>query len=123
MTKQTTHRLRKKTDVPALFRLWNTELSKIEIAKQLGISPGALSRLAAKHKLPEKENGNVGRTRDVDPTPEELEARMAEIKAGWTDKDHEDRFCGPRKKTWQPPVVAYDATVGGFVERRMEQIL
>jgi hypothetical protein len=38
-----------------------------------------------------------------DPTPEELQERIAEIQAEWTPEMRMQRSAGPRAEAWHPP--------------------
>ena len=72
-------------DVPELFRLWQTDLTRREIAVKLGVREGNLSRIAMRHKLPprgqrEQKTGIA----KVDPfimPADEYERRKAEVRA------------------------------------------
>lgn len=37
------------------------------------------------------------------PTPAEIAAAIAEIRAGWSDEERAARFVGPGRTTWRPP--------------------
>ena len=101
-------------DVPTLFRLWTSALTQETIAKKLNISRGTLCALAARHKLPKKENGNLGRAREKNPTPEELAAWMEETRNKWSDQEREERFCGPKRQAWNVPGYEYSGVGSSF---------
>lgn len=75
-------------DVGQLISLWHDKTVRTEeVAKRLGISVQALYRIAFRNGLPRR---NAARKRirsvddttemtSVDPTPEEIEARKAEV--------------------------------------------
>jgi hypothetical protein len=72
-------------DVPKLFRLWQTNLTRREIAVQLGVREGNLSRIAVRYKLPPRgqREQKTGLTK-VDPflmPADEYERRKAEVRA------------------------------------------
>ena len=73
--------MRGKIDVARLFSLWNDEsLTRAEVARELGVTAGQLTRLASRHGL-----GARGRTHRAfsmaDPTPDEIARRAAAIRA------------------------------------------
>jgi hypothetical protein len=106
---------RKKVPIPTLFKLWRSEINTKDICIQLGVSDSYLRRLVKQHKLPPRENGNNGKTRIIDPTPEELEQLMAETRAGWSAKEADQRYCGQKRESWQIPSYTYDARTGGYL--------
>jgi hypothetical protein len=72
-------------DVPELFRLWQTDLTRREIAVKLGVREGNLSRIAMRHKLPPRgqREQKTGMAK-VDPfimPADEYERRKAEVRA------------------------------------------
>jgi transposase-like protein len=73
--------MRQNVDVASLFRLWNDEsMTRAEIARELGVTAGQLTRLASRHGL-----GVRGRKHRAfsmtDPSPDEIERLKAELKA------------------------------------------
>lgn len=72
-------------DVPELFRLWQTDLTRREIAVKLGVREGNLSRIAVRYKLPPRgqREPKTGIAK-VDPfimPADEYERRKAEVRA------------------------------------------
>lgn len=72
-------------DVPELFRLWQTDLTRREIAVKLGVREGNLSRIAMRHELPPRgqREQKTGMAK-VDPfimPADEYERRKAEVRA------------------------------------------
>lgn len=72
-------------DVPKLFRLWQSDLTRREIAVQLGVREGNLNRIALRHKLPPRgqREQSTGMPK-FDPflmPADEYERRKAEVKA------------------------------------------
>lgn len=72
-------------DVPELFRLWQTNMTRREIAVKLGVREGSLSRIAVRYKLPPRgqREQQTGLPK-VDPfimPADEYERRKAEVKA------------------------------------------
>jgi len=68
-------------DYEKLRRLWADGESIKDIARQLGITPTTLGRLRTVLRLPRKQparNDGV-----IDPTPDEIAQRSAEVRAGW----------------------------------------
>lgn len=77
--------MKTQVDVPKLFRLWQTDLTRREIALELGIREGHLNKLADKYGLPcrGQRQHQSGKTK-VDPflmPADEYERRKAEVKA------------------------------------------
>jgi len=73
--------MRVKIDVARLFSLWNDEsVTRAEVARELGVTAGQLTRLASRHGL-----GARGRTHRAfsmaDPTPDEIVRMAAAIRA------------------------------------------
>ena len=72
-------------DVPELFRLWQTDLTRREIAVKLGVREGNLSRIAMRHKLPPRgQREQKTGVAKVDPflmPADEYERRKAEVRA------------------------------------------
>lgn len=104
----------KRVSIPTLFKLWHGGTNNKEICSKLSISPAYLRKLVKQYKLPRRERGDYGKSRIIDPTPEELEQRMAETRAGWTEREADSRYCGPRREAWQPPAYTYNAGTGNF---------
>lgn len=82
-----------------LKQLWKTQRKTEEIAILLNVSLPYLQALARRYKLPKrlhiehrrgrKPNG----TPEIDPTPEEIMTRAAEMRARWTERDYERNNC------------------------------
>lgn len=72
-------------DVPELFRLWQTDLTRREIAVKLGIREGNLSRIAVRYGLkPRGQREQKTGVPKVDPflmPADEYERRKAEVRA------------------------------------------
>jgi hypothetical protein len=103
-----------RVSVPELFRLWHKEINTKDICAQLGISESAIGRLAKKYGLPRRKNGNNGKTKNVDPSPEEISQLALETRAKWSAKELEDRYQGPRRQAWCAPAYTYNAGSGSF---------
>jgi transposase-like protein len=73
-------RLRVQIDVARLFALWNDEqMTRAEVARELGVTAGQLARLAGRHGLAAR--GRKHRAFSMaDPTPDEIERRAAECR-------------------------------------------
>jgi hypothetical protein len=67
--------------------------------------------------LPKRKNGNNGKTKNVDPSPEEIARLALETRAKWSDKELEDRYQGPRRREWRAPAYTYDAGSGSFLPK------
>jgi hypothetical protein len=106
-----------RVSVPELFRLWHEEINTTDICTQLGISKSAISRLAKKYGLPRRKNGNNGKTKNVDPSPEEIAQLALETRAKWSDKELDDRYQGPSRRNWCAPAYTYNASSGSFLPK------
>jgi len=71
----------RQVDVPMLFRLWgDMTLTRVEVARQLGLTEGNLTRLAARYGLGPRGRQHRAFSMD-DPTPDEIAHRAAECRA------------------------------------------
>lgn len=72
-------------DVPRLFLLWNTpSLSINDVAAAMGLTLNQLRSARERYGLLEKPRADESLERaDCDPTPEEIAARAAEVRADW----------------------------------------
>lgn len=106
---------RQKADIPKLFELWHNEVPIAEICVQLGIGDSQLRRLIKAHKLPRRQRGGGGKTRGVDPTPEEMEQLLLETRSRWTEKEAEARYVADRgRQEWTVPTYHYDVRNNSF---------
>ena len=97
-------------DEQKLRELWaDNSLRTREVAVLLGTTLTPLYREAKRLKLPKREGGKR-MAGELDPTPEEIEARSAEIRASWTRSQVRNRTPAHR---WRPPV--YHTDTGGLV--------
>lgn len=103
------------TDLPKLFELWASPMTFDEVQKALGVSHSKLYRLAKRHKLPLRARMAQDRknAREPDPTAEEIAQRAAEIRAGWSEQEHERR-AGKRTAMWEAPEYVYEANTSTF---------
>ena len=94
------HSRRPKTDedfeqlYPQARALWYTALTTEELAAELNTSVRGVYDIGKRYNLPKRAHvkKKKNRRKDIpDPTPEELEARVKEIQAGWTDEEREAR--------------------------------
>jgi hypothetical protein len=109
-------RIKVKVDVPLLFKLWAMPVDKMPPAKicsELGVSQASLYTLRQRYKLPARQK-SLDRAPD-DPTPEEIEARAAEVRASWPDGEHERRSCGKSgRRHWVPPAFSFNGRDAKF---------
>lgn len=103
-------------DILELFRLWRTPMTADEIQHQLGISHNRLYGLVRKHKLPPRPliKGEPTTRQANDPTEEEILERAAEVRRGWSEKEHEKRRVGKRKTDWNIPTYVYEPGADRF---------
>jgi hypothetical protein len=91
---------------PELFRLWNSDLTRLEVCEKLGISIKQLYTLARKYSLPKKSNVYVCDDGPESPTAEEIKMRAAEIRKKWTPEEKKIRASCRIKgkaKPWRVP--------------------
>jgi hypothetical protein len=70
--------------------LWYTSITTDELAKELNVSVREIYRLTARYNLKPRlhvKKKKVWRKGVPDPTPEEIQQRVKEIQAGWSDED------------------------------------
>lgn len=84
ITRNTTSNL----DVAVVKELWLSELQTHEIAAQLNITAAALQYFARKHRFFKRpEEARKTNASAADPTPEEISALAAEVRARRTEKE------------------------------------
>ena len=88
-------------DVPLLFQLWHTDLKNDELAARIGVARGNLWHLRQKYGLPERKQQRT-RPPAVDPTPEEIIERCAEVRRSWSPEEEARRLCC-KSARWRPP--------------------
>jgi hypothetical protein len=85
-------------DVKELRRLWDDGLPVREIAAALDVNIETLYRLRVLHNLPRR--ARTGKAAP-DPTVEEIYARAAKLRKGWTP----ERLAASRSYGWEPPTT------------------
>jgi hypothetical protein len=81
-------------DIPELLELWAGELPTKQIALKINVTVAALQEFARRKKFPKR--AHIKRqqaTEFVDPTPEEIAERAAEIRARRTAIENERSCC------------------------------
>ena len=89
--------------------LWTTSLTNEELARELGITPVQLYVAGQKLGLGQRW-GYISRKYQPrqDPTEDEIRARAAEIRAGWSEEERERRLVGNCvDRTWRPPAFEF----------------
>lgn len=104
-------------DVPRLFELWNTQISNTDICVAIGVSRSTLDVLRMRYKLPRRLHLKKQPTEacESDPTPEEIESRAAQVRAGWSEEEEQRRIVGRRRSRWSPPRYCFDGRDTAFV--------
>lgn len=80
-----------------LRQLWLTQRKTEDIAVELQVSLPYLYTLAKRYNLPKRTH--VKKTlrprgkKEIDPTPEEIIARAAEVRARWTEQEYARNSC------------------------------
>lgn len=97
-------------DKEKLRALWRTERTNADIAAELGITTVQLYVAGRALKL-EQRWGHVRRVYkdSVDPTPEEIAERCAEIRAEWPAGEADRRLVGNvADPSWMIPEFSFD---------------
>ena len=109
--------------VKKLKQLWETQRTTEEIAIQLRVSLTYLHTLARRHNLPKRTHVQKVRRKngekEIDPTPEEIIARAAEVRARWTSDEHR-RNCCYKSPPVEMPSYSFDGRFVVFNEIRRE---
>lgn len=82
------------------------EVTLTDIANRFGMAADTVSRRASMMGLPLR--GPIWRPAAVDPTPEEIAERAAEIRSRWSESERRKRIVGPKEARWTPPSFCYD---------------
>jgi len=101
--------------ITQLKKLWLTNKTTEEIAVSLRISLSYLQSFARQHGLPKRTHVPRKRIRpagEIDPTPEEIIARCAEVRARWTEREWNRNLFRPKPVEIQQ--YSYDSRTGIF---------
>lgn len=99
-----------------VLALWHTSLHTDEIAKKLNISVNALQDFARRNKLPARSHvPRRAKSKIVDPTPEEIAERAAEVRAMRTTTEH-NRLTQYKHEPVEVKQYAYSSRTGIFTE-------
>lgn len=106
-----------KIDVPRLFQLWHTTMSNTELCLALGVSRSRLDVLRIRYKLPRRPRVRKERVdaSESDPSAEEIAARAAEIRAGWSEVEEQRRIVGRQQARWAAPRYCFDGRDTAFM--------
>jgi transposase-like protein len=100
--------MRVQIDAARLFALWaDQSLTRAEVARELGVTAGQLTRLAGRHGLPARARKRRAFSM-ADPTPDEIAKRAAECRA----RHMEQRRNETEDRTYTRTVSRWSA-VGG----------
>ena len=94
--------MRVKVDAARLFAVWNDEsLTRAEVARELGVTAGQLTRLAGRHGLAPR--GRKHRAFSMaDPTPDEILSRAAECRERhYAQRRAETDEASTKRAWWQ----------------------
>jgi uncharacterized protein YjcR len=86
---------RRDVDVPALHRMWHSDMDTPNIALTLGVSLSTLNNLRQRHGLPKRPRHAAQRV--VDPTPDEIARRAKECR----ERHFAELRAGVIQSTWQ----------------------
>lgn len=109
---------RLKFTTPELFRLWHSELTNEELCRKLQVARSTLDSLRMRYGLPRRrwERKSPQDYIENNPTPDEIAARAAEIRAGWPEGEEERRMVGDRSMQWRMPSYAFNRREHSFSE-------
>lgn len=104
----------KSLNVPLLFELWPTDMTRREIADRLGLSLGQLASASRKYALGRRHRrSHDSKASAPDPTPEEIAERSAWVRARWTPEE-EARRRGASPDRWRPPGFVFSPKTTSF---------
>lgn len=104
----------KHLNVPLLFELWPTDMTRREIADRLGISMGQLASASRKYALGRRRRtSHDSRAPVADPTPEEIAERSALVRAKWTPEEEARRRGAPPER-WRTPGFVFSPRTTSF---------
>jgi hypothetical protein len=108
-------------DIALLFRIWHSPMGHMEAAAALGVSRAGLYALGRRHGLGRRTPATA-RDKKPEPeiTPEEFEARKAEVQSKWSDDERERRRVGPTARPWRLPSYAYNGRVCAFAQTALD---
>jgi len=99
-----------------VLTLWHSNLSISRIAKKLHITRERLREYAALNKFPPRpDTAKKAPQKEVDPTPEEIQIRAAEIRARRTPEENR-RLSGGRYRRVEIRQYAFDGRNNSFME-------
>jgi electron transfer flavoprotein alpha/beta subunit len=102
-----------------LRQLWLTQRKTEEIATELQVSLPYLYTLAKRYNLPKrthvKKTMRPRGSKEVDPTPEEIVARAAEVRARWTEQEYARNSCYKPQRAELKTFMFHNATTS-FLE-------
>jgi hypothetical protein len=94
--------------------LWQDGRPMGEILIYSGLTQRQLERLAMQNKW-YRTRANPGGRLANDPSPEDILARAAEVRATWSEQETERRFCGKKRQSAQIPGLTYNSRTGIFL--------
>lgn len=99
-----------------VLALWHTSLHTDEIAKKLRVSVNVLTDFSRRNKLPKRTHvPRRSKSKIVDPTPEEIAERAAEVRAMRTASEHA-RLTDYKQRPVEVRQYAYSSRTGIFTE-------
>lgn len=102
--------------VAVVLPLWNGNLPTSKIAKKLDVTTSAVQDFARRHHFPKRSHIERRRpSKIVDPTPEEIAERAAEVRARRTERENA-RLNNDKPMRVEIRQYAYDSRRGLFTE-------
>lgn len=99
-----------------VLTLWHTSLPTSEIAKKLHVTQAALQDFGRRNKLPKRAHvPRRAQSKIIDPTPEEIAERAAEVRAWRTDSENA-RLTHYKQRPVEIRQYAYSSRTGMFTE-------
>jgi len=99
-----------------VLTMWRSDLSISRIAKKLHITTGRLREYAALNNFPPRpDTAKKAKKKEVDPTPEEIQIRAAEVRARRTPEE-DRRLSGNRYRRVEIRQYDFDGRNNTFSE-------
>lgn len=101
-----------------LYRLWYSPITNAELCRALNVGRSSLDVLRVRYKLARRpfERNNPKFKNDNVPTAEEIAARAAEVRAGWSEEERERRLAATGRRPWSMPAYSFHPREHAFLE-------
>jgi hypothetical protein len=106
--------LNAKLTLEQVKELWQVGRPMGEIIIYSGLTQRQIERLAKEYRWHRARSNPSGQLAD-DPSPEDIAARAAEVRATWSEQETERRYCGKKRQSAQIPGLTYNSRTGVFL--------